>query len=180
MIHGKWIPAKTVALITLSIAIGAGLRAAVAIWGKIVPFHWAASKFGLTETLTFVSGFVFGSTAGFVTGAGIIAVADIAMGWAGAWTPFIAAIIGLLGIMGGLVQRAIKNPGKIVMGLSAIGLTAVSEILQNLWFSWFFGIPFFMALVTGIPSITMAFVNNFIFFTTVGPFFINLLKKHLK
>lgn len=121
MIRGERIPAKTIALITLSITMGAGLRSAIATYGKIVPFHWAASKFGLTETLTFANGLVFGPTAGFVTGAGIIAVADVAMGWAGAWTPFIAAIIELLGIIGGLMRRATQNPGKIVMGMSAIG-----------------------------------------------------------
>jgi len=171
---------KHVSVIALSIAGGAGLRVAIAIWGTIVPLHWAAAKIGLTETLAFVNGLALGIFAGFFTGVGIIVVADVAMGWAGVWTPFIAGIIGLLGVIGGLLRRLIRNPGRRFMGLSAICLTGISEVLQNLWFAWFFSIPFLGVFLMGIPSLVAALINNLILFTAIGPWLIKLLKRYLE
>jgi len=180
MISRRKIPAKHISIIALSIATGAGLRAVIAIWGTSTALHWATAKIGLTETLTFVNGLALGVSAGFMTGAGIIAVADLAMGWAGAWTPFIAVIIGLLGVIGGLLRKLIPNPNRRFMGFSAVWLTGVSELLQTLWFTWFFGVPFIGAFLMGIPSLIAALTNNFILFTAIGPWLIRLLRKYLK
>lgn len=180
MRYRKSIPAKHVSIIALSIATGAGVRVAIAIWGMSLPLHWAAAKIGLTEMLTFVNGLTLGAAAGFLTGAGIIIVADLAMGWAGAWTPFIAVIIGLIGIIGGLLGRLIGKLNLKFMGVAAVCLTGVSEILQTLWFALFFGIPFLGTFLMGIPSFAAALVNNFILFTTIGPWLIALLQRHLK
>jgi hypothetical protein len=180
MTSGRKIPAKHVSIVALSIATGAGLRAAIAIWGMSAPLHWVVAKIGLTETLTFVNGLALGVSAGFMTGVGIIAVADLAMGWAGAWTPFIAVIIGLLGMIGGLLRRLIPTPSRRLMGLSAVCLTGVSELLQTLWFAWFFGVPFIGAFLMGLPSLVAALINNFILFTAIGPWLIEVLKRYLQ
>ena len=180
MISGRKIPAKHISIIAMSMATGAGLRVAIAIWGMSVPLHWAVAKIGLTETLTFVNGLTLGVSAGFLTGAGIIIVADLAMGWAGAWTPFIAVIIGLIGIIGGLLSGFIRKPGRKFMGLAAVCLTVVSEILQTLWFALFFGIPFLETFLMGIPSFVAALINNFVLFTAIGPWLIEFLRRHLE
>lgn len=180
MVSGMKHSAKHISIVALSIATGAGLRIAIAIWGMSAPLHWAVAKIGLTETLTFINGLTLGVSAGFLTGLSIIVVADLAMGWAGAWTPFIAVIIGLLGVIGGLLRGLIRNPGLRFMGLSAVCLTVMSEVLQTLWFAWFFGIPFLGAFLMGIPSLVAALVNNFVLFTTIGPWLIESLKRYLE
>ena len=124
-------------------------------------------KIGLTETLTFVSGFVFGPMAGFVTGASIIIISDMAM-LPGAWTPFIAAIIGLIGVCASLIRKGVEKPTFRIMGISAVALTLMSEILQNTWVAVFYNVPISVAVIAGISSLIAALVNNLILFTTLG------------
>ena len=80
---------------------------------------------GLTETLTFIDGFVYGSLTGFVTGFLIILLSDIAT-QPGPWTPFIGGIIGLLGILAGTVGRSDRIPTVRVMAVCAVLLTLMS------------------------------------------------------
>ncbi len=133
-------------------------------------------KIGLTETLAFVTGFVYGSSVGFVTGSLIIVVSDLFV-LPGAWTPFVAAIIGMLGVCGGMIRR-ISNvtPSFVLLAASAISLTLLSESLQNLWVALFYNIPVVAAMVTGVPSLATALVNNVILFTTVGMKIVKLLE----
>lgn len=140
-------------------------------------------KIGLCETLAFICGFVFGPVQGFVTGALIIVVSDL-LTWAGPWTPIIAAIIGLLGVCGGLLRRVRENPGVIFLGVTAVVLTLVSETLQNLYTTWFYlvsGMPLMVALVTafgvGIISMVTAILNNMILFVTVAPRIIGIMRR---
>jgi energy-coupling factor transport system substrate-specific component len=121
----------------------------------------------LTETVTFVSGFVFGPMAGFVTGASIIIISDMAM-LPGAWTPFIAAIIGLIGVCASLIRKEVEKPSLRIMGISAVALTPMSETLQNTWVAVFYNVPISVAVMAGISSLITALVNNIILFTTLG------------
>lgn len=141
-----------------------------------IPLYGILIKVGLTETLAFVSGFVFGPALGFVTGAFIIVISDLLM-MPGPWTPFIAAIIGLLGVGGGAVRRVVGNPSALVLGASAAVLTVLSEFLQNAWFALFFNIPIAGALAMAIPSMLAAVANNIILLSTVGVKTIELIRK---
>jgi uncharacterized membrane protein len=134
-------------------------------------------KVGLTETLTFISGFVFGSIAGFLTGALIIVVSDLYIA-AGVWTPFIALIIGVVfGCGAGVVHRYIKEPSLLTLGLSAGILTVISEVLQNLWVAWFFNLPIWPTMLAGVPSLITALVNNVILIGVLGPRVIRFVQK---
>jgi len=120
---------------------------------------------------------------GFITGVLIIVVSDM-FTWAGPWTPIIAAIIGLLGVCGGLLRRVRENPKVVFLGVTAVVLTLVSETLQNLYTTWFYvvsGMPLGVALVTafggGIVSMVTAIINNTVLFTTVAPRVIAITKK---
>ena len=145
-------------------------------------------KVGLTETLAFVSGFAFGPVQGFVTGVLIIVVSDIfSMYGPGLWTPFIAAIIGLLGICGGVFRRFRENPSIMFLVASAVVLTMVSQLLQDIWFAWYMWAfympetPFLIVLATslvgGITSTVTALINNIVFFVAVAPKTIKVLRE---
>jgi uncharacterized membrane protein len=143
------------------------------------PAYGVVIKLGLSETLSFVSGFVYGSVAGFVTGFMIILLSDMGSPYgAGAWTPFIASIIGLLGICAGIIRRAHPRPTTLMMLTSAVGLTLVSETLQNLWVSVAYGAPFIATMSLGISSLIAAMANNIVLFPTVGTRAIEYVQAH--
>jgi uncharacterized membrane protein len=140
------------------------------------PLYGVLIKVGLTETLTFLSGFVYGPAAGFVTGSLIIVISDL-FTLPGAWTPFIAAIIGLLGLLAGIISRLHSEPTFRTLLLSAAVLTLLSEFLQNSWVALFYAVPVAAAMATGVPSLIAALTNNLILFTTLGPRIIKLLRE---
>jgi len=171
------IPTKQLAAISLLVAAGAVLRIGLGWIALVSPInvYGVLVKIGLTETLAFVCGFVFGPLQGFITGALIIVVSDLFM-IPGPWTPFIAAIIGIIGIGGGILRRFVGNPSIIALGISALILTLISEVLQFTWFAYFFGMPIVASFLMGIPTLITAFINNTILFTTVGPRIIKLIQ----
>ena len=119
---------------------------------------------------------MFGPGVGFLTGALIITISDI-FTIPGPWTPFIASIIGLLGFCAGLIRRYKSQPTFRLLALSSIGLTFLSESLQNIWVAVFYSIPMLGVLLAGIPSLVAALINNFALFTTVGLRTIIFLEK---
>jgi len=191
------IPVKQLSAISLLSAVGVVVRAGLGCAAYSVPpiplpfgfsIYGIFIKIGLTETLTFVSGFVFGPVQGFVTGALIIVVSDLFSAYGpGLWTPFIAAIIGLLGVGGWVVRRFRNNPGTKFLSVTAVILTTVSELLQTIWFAWYMWAfympetPFLLVLATslvgGVSSTVTALVNNVVFFVAVAPRVIEVLRK---
>jgi len=171
------IPTKQLSAISLLVSTGAVLRIGLGWVALASPInvYGVLVKIGLTETLAFVCGFVFGPLQGFITGALIIVVSDLFM-IPGPWTPFIAAIIGIIGIGGGILRRFMGNPSIIALGISALILTLISEVLQFTWFAYFFGMPIVASFLMGIPTLITAFINNTILFTTVGPRIIKLIQ----
>jgi uncharacterized membrane protein len=142
-----------------------------------VPVYGIVIKIGLTETLTFIIGFVYGIAAGIMGGALIIIISDLAFS-PGPWTPFIAAIIGLVFGVGGAVVRRFENetPRVKVLGASSILLTVISEILQNLWVTVFYGIPLIASMISGVPSMIAALLSNTILLAAVGPRIITVIQ----
>jgi len=172
----------------LLVAVGAVIRVGLnwASFALPIPIYGILIKIGLSETLAFICGFVFGPIQGFVTGALIIVVSDL-FTWAGLWTPFIAAIIGLLGFVGGVLRRIKQNPSIIFLGVTAVILTLVSELLQTLWFTWYMW-TFYMpetplliilatALIEGFSSTITALISNTILFMALAPRIIKVLRE---
>ncbi len=168
--------AKTVATISALVALGAAVRIVLGRVALMSPtvVYGVLIKVGLTETLAFVSGIVFGPVCGFVTGMLTIVVSDLFM-VPGPWTPFISAIIGIVGLVGGLLSILRVNPSRKVMIGSAVLVTFASEFLQNLWFALSFGIPVAVALVAGTKSLASALINNVVLFSTLGPRVIRII-----
>jgi len=182
------IPVKQLSAISLLVATAAAVRVGM-LWVALavaIPVYGVVVKIGLSETLAFTCGFVFGPIQGFITGALSIVISDLFTG-AGLWTPFIAIIIGVLGFFGGILRRFKPNPSILVLGVVAIVLTLISELLQNIWFGWYmwsFYMPetlFLLVLVTtlvdGLPTMITAIINNTILFMTVMPRIIKILQE---
>jgi len=182
------IPVRQLAAISLLVATAASLRIGMN-WVALavtIPIYGVLVKIGLTETLTFVSGFVFGPVQGFITGLLIIIVSDM-FTFAGLWTPFIAVIIGVLGLLGGLLRRFKANPSIVFLGFAAVALTMLSELLQNMWFAWYMW-AFYMpetplvailgtVLVGGVKSAVTALINNVVLFMAIAPTIIKALQE---
>jgi len=132
-------------------------------------------KIGLTETLTFISGYALGSVTGFVTGSSIIVISDMAL-IAGVWTPFIALIIGTIGAIGGIVRRFVREPTFELLGISAVLLTLMSESLQNVWVAIFYNLPLYATMFAGLPTLIAALANNVVLFTAVAGRIIKVIK----
>jgi len=178
------IPVKQLTAISMLVATAAAVRVGMnwVAFSIAIPIYGVVVKIGLSETLTFTSGFVFGPIQGFITGALIIVISDL-FTWAGLWTPVIAAIIGLLGICGGMLRHLRENPSVMFLGVTAVLLTLMSESLQNLYTTWFYlvsGMPLVVALGTafggGITSMVTAIINNTVLFTTIVPRIIRILR----
>jgi energy-coupling factor transport system substrate-specific component len=169
---------REVAFASTFIAVGAAIRI---VFGNIAlespgPLYGILIKVGLSETLAIISGLAIGPVAGFVTGALIVVVSDLFM-IPGPWTPFIASIIGLLGLLSGIVRRWFRDPAVPRLALLAVSLTLLSEVLQNAWMSLFYGVPFLATMIMGIPSLVTALINNSILLSLAGPRTIMLIRK---
>jgi energy-coupling factor transport system substrate-specific component len=165
-----------IAHVSTFIAIGAVARIGLDEVALVTPpLFGILISVGLTETLTFIDGFVYGPTAGFVTGFLIILIADI-FTQPGPWTPFIAAIIGLIGLVAGTMRRSDRIPTVRMLAVSAVLLTLMSELLQNAWVALFYSLPIAGVMTLGISTLVTALINNLILFTTLGPKVIKLLQ----
>jgi len=160
---------KRIALTAVLVAVGAVARISVGSVTMFVPpplYAWVIAV-GLTETLTFISGFTLGPVAGFVTGASIIVISDIAT-LPGSWTLPIAIIIGLIGVFAAVIRKLIKQLDFRIMALSSILLTLMSETLQNVAIAVLFNTPIIATIAFGTPTLIVALANNLILFPTVG------------
>jgi len=171
------IRSREACLISALVAVGVATRIGLERFalGLPTPLYGVLIKIGLTETLAFVSGFVFGPATGFLAGAMIILVSDLFM-LPGPWTPFIAAIIGIFGLGGSVTRRLHREPSVLTLGAFTVLFTLLSELLQNIWFAWFFNIPIMITLLMGVPSMVTAVVNNTILITTLGLKVIRLIQ----
>ncbi|HUO41769.1 MAG TPA: hypothetical protein VMU35_02250 [Methylomirabilota bacterium] len=160
---------KRVALTAVLIAVGAVARISIGNITMFLPtlLYGYLIAVGLTETLTFITGFTLGPVAGFVSGLSIIVISDIAT-IPGPWTLPIGIIIGIIGVFAAVIRRLIKQLDFRVMVVSAILLTILSETLQNLTMVALFNTPIIGTLWLGMPTLVAALANNLILFPTVG------------
>ncbi len=170
---------REITLASAFIAVGAVARIGLDNVALVAPtpVFGVLIKVGLSETLTFITGFLYGPVAGFICGASIIGISDF-FTYPGPWTPFIAAIIGLIGVGAGIIRRVTgkPEPGTRTLMASAIVLTLISETLQNMWVAVFYSTPIIASMVTGIPSLITALINNTVLFTLLAPRIIRVVQ----
>jgi uncharacterized membrane protein len=168
---------REISLMATIVAMGAVARIVLGniALGSPSPLFGILIKVGFTETLAIANGLALGPAAGFITGALIIVVSDLFM-IPGAWTPFIAGIIGLLGFLAGVVRTRFRTLDSFKFAVVAAFLTVLSEFLQNLWVSLFYNIPISATMMTGLPSLITALANNVILLTAAGPKIVKLIQ----
>lgn len=160
---------KQVASVSTLTAIGAVARIVLAEFAMSSPqpLYGVLVKVGLSETLAFIDGFVYGPAIGFLTGFLIIVISDMFV-LPGPWTPYIAAIIGSVGIFAGITRRLVSEPTAKKLVACAVVFTLASELLQNTWVAVFFNVSIIVTIITGIPSLVTALANNIVLLPTVG------------
>jgi uncharacterized membrane protein len=170
---------KQVACVSTLTAIGAVTRIALSEFAisSPQPLYGILVKLGLSETLAFIDGFVYGPATGFLTGFLIILISDMFV-LPGPWTPYIAAIIGLVGMLAGIARRLASDMTVAKLAACAVVCTLVSELLQNTWIVVFFNISIVVTFITGFPSLVTALVNNVVLFPTVGLRIIRHLQRN--
>jgi uncharacterized membrane protein len=168
--------ARQVSLAAAFVAVGAVAQILLSnlALDSPTPLYGVLIKVGMSETLTIIFGLVYGAGAGFLTGFMLILVSDLFLA-PGPWTPFIGGIIGTLGLIAGIMRRWIKSPTPRTLALLAIPLTILSEVLQNSYVTIFYGVPFSAAMITGLPSLITAVVNNVLLLGALGPRLIRVL-----
>lgn len=164
-------------------AVGSVVRFGIGELAEITPtpVYAVVTKIGLSETLAFIMGFVYGPVVGFLGGSSIIVISDILV-LPGPWTPFIAAIIGgVFGIGAWTFRHFVRNGSNAIwFGASAAILTVLSEVLQNWWVSAFYDIPILASMISGIPSLIAALVNNTILVTILAPKVISTIQEQMR
>jgi uncharacterized membrane protein len=173
---------KKVALVATLVAVGSVVRFGIGDLAMITPtpFYGVVIKVGLSETLTFIMGIIYGPVVGFLGGLSIIVISDIPV-QPGPWTPFIGGIIGgVFGVGGGILRRFVRSrPNSLWFAATAVILTVISEFLQNLWVTLFYDIPLLATMSTGIPSLITALVNNTMLFTILAPRIISTVQQQM-
>lgn len=173
---------KKVALVATLVAVGSAVRFGIGELAMITPtpFYGVVIKIGLSETLTFIMGIIYGPVVGFLGGSSIIVISDLPT-QPGPWTPFIGGIIGGVFGIGGAALRlfARSRPSILWFGASALILTVISEFLQNWWGTLFYGIPLLASMISGIPSLITALVNNTMLFTILAPRVISTIQEQM-
>ena len=173
---------KKVALVATLVAVGSVVRFGIGDLAMITPtpFYGVVIKVGLSETLTFIMGIIYGPVVGFLGGASIIVISDLPV-QPGPWTPFIGGIIGgVFGIGGGILRLFVRSrPSSLWFAASAVILTVISEFLQNWWVTVFYGIPLLASMISGIPSLITALVNNTMLFTILAPRVISTIQEQM-
>ncbi|MGD0178103.1 MAG: hypothetical protein ABSC50_14900, partial [Candidatus Bathyarchaeia archaeon] len=72
-----------------------------------------------------------------------------------------------------------SGPNSLWFASSAVILTVISEFLQNWWITLFYGVPLLASMISGIPSLITALVNNTILFTVLAPRVISTIQEQM-
>jgi energy-coupling factor transport system substrate-specific component len=164
-------PAQVVALVAALAALAIVGRIAFAAFPNVKP----------TTDIVIFAGFALGAAPGFAVGALTALVSNFWFGQ-GVWTPWQMAAWGLCGILGALLARFVRDPGRVtlavVCGLAAVGFGAILNFSlvvsyggevswAHFWFWETRAVPFEAAHATG--NIVLALV--------AGPAMIRMLVR---
>ena len=150
--HVQLLKLREYLLLISFIFFGAFLRVPM----QVVPSAEPISFFAL------LAGWLFGKKKGFVVGASSLYISNfLVMGGHGPWTIFQALGFGIIGFLGGFLNKKSRLLDVIVIAL--IG-TTIYEIIMN--FSSMMIFPFgFYVFVTALPFTIIHLISNLIFAT---------------
>lgn len=156
-------PKRSMAIRVALIAV----LAAMAIGG-----NYALSVFPnveLSSVMVFLSGFIFGPFIGAFVGFVSMTIYQLWNPWGAFIPPIGIAVIGctiIIGIVGGIIGSALKrlpysdNRWFLLPGVFGVLLTLFFDLVSNFAYSFSFGIPFVIAIITGLPLMMVHIVSN--------------------
>jgi hypothetical protein len=128
----------------------------------------------LSSVMVFLSGFLFGAFIGAIVGFISMSIYQLWNPWGAFIPPIGIAVIGctiVIGIVGGIIGRALNrltysdNRWFLLPSLFGILLTCFFDLVTTFAYSVGFGIPFIVALVTGLPFMVIHSISNAILFS---------------
>jgi LytS/YehU family sensor histidine kinase len=163
-------PKGTVAIRVALVAI----FAALAIGGNYVLS--AIPNIELSSIMVFLSGFLFGPVIGAFVAFIAMIIYQIWNPWGAFIPPIGLAVIGcavFIGIIGGILGKALQRFDYsdtrwfLLPALFGILLTLLFDLITNFAYSVTFGMPFIVALITGLPFTAVHVISNAILFGLV-------------
>ncbi|SHK22618.1 ECF transporter S component [Tepidibacter formicigenes] len=134
-----------------------------------------------TTFLVIISGYVFGSSFGFMVGAMATLVSNTFLGQ-GPWTPWQMISWGLAGASAGILKKFIKNPSRLFLSIFAFMWGFLFDYIMNIWHWLFFVKPlsiksFIAVYISSFYFDLMHSLGNFTFMYLLGKDFINILSR---
>jgi len=160
-------PGSTVAIRVAFIAV----FAALAIGGNYALS--AIPNVELSSVMVFLSGFLFGPIIGAFVGLIAMLIYQLWNPWGAFLPPIGLAVIGctiFIGIIGGILGKAVQqldysdNRWFLVPALFGILLTLFFDLVTTFAYSFTFGIPFIVTIITGLPFMIIHIASNAVLF----------------
>ncbi len=158
---------KTIAIRVALIAI----FAALAIGGNYALS--AIPNVELSSVMVFISGFLFGPVIGSLVGFIAMVIYQVWNPWGAFIPPIGLAVIGctiFFGIVGGILGKALQRLDYsdwrwfLLPALFGVLLTLLYDLVTNFVYSFSFGVPFIIALITGFPYLLVHVISNGLLF----------------
>ncbi|MFW9830535.1 MAG: ECF transporter S component [Candidatus Thorarchaeota archaeon] len=127
----------------------------------------------LSSVMVFLSGFLFGSFMGAFVGLISMTIYQVWNPWGAFIPPIGLAVIActmFTGIIGGFLGQSLRNRKNsdrrwfILPALFGIQTTLLFDLVTNFVYSLSFGIPFSIALITGLPFTFIHIISNALLF----------------
>jgi LytS/YehU family sensor histidine kinase len=163
-------PKETVAIRIALVAI----FAALAIGGNYALS--AVPNIELSSIMVFLSGFLFGPAIGGLVALIAMIIYQIWNPWGAFLPPIGLAVIGctvFIGVIGGILGKTLQqfdysdNQWFLIPTLFGILLTLLFDLITNFAYTLTFGMPFIVALITGLPFTAVHVISNAILFGLV-------------
>lgn len=133
---------------------------ALCIAGRFIPL------FKPVTALTIITAMYLGGEAGFLVGALAAALSNFYFGQ-GPWTAFQMLAWGMLGLLAGYMQRALKKSRVLLLifgVLAGVIYSLVMDVWTVMWYDGAFNIKLYLsAVVTALPHTIMYSISNFVF-----------------
>lgn len=124
---------------------------------------------------TLIGSLVFGPMGGFLVGGSSMFLSDILIPPIGVDIIYTVASFAFVGVLSGYWKRMMKYS----VGVAAVSLTIIYDLLTNVGFAYQFGLPIWAAEVSGIPFMILHLLSNFAICVIVVPIVSRLMAKEL-
>jgi uncharacterized membrane protein len=124
---------------------------------------------------TLISSLIFGPLGGFVVGGSSMFLSDLLIPPIGIDIVYTVLAFGFVGILSGYWKRMMRYS----VGVAAVSLTIIYDLVTNVGFAFQFGLPIWQTEVAGIPFMIIHLLSNFAICVIVVPIIAKAMAKEL-